>query len=112
MGSCLTRTRTRRASLLGDEEATCMVCYSAGMTLDQVIDYQRRLGITDHVVWLGDTGFALAHTNEEREGGDLGSCALHRYLVEQAQRPYSPPGLYRVEPSSEHPSGWLFSLLV
>jgi hypothetical protein len=49
----------------------------------------------EHLVQLGEDGFAIQHPLRERIDAELLRCALHDYLAEWAG-PQAPPGLYRV----------------
>lgn len=41
-----------------------------------------------HVVWLGEDGFVLAHTDEERASGmNLEDCEVHKYLEGLSDKP-------------------------
>lgn len=66
-------------------------------TIEELKQIQSDRGLECHVVFLGDTGFVVAHTDEERaELKDLRDCKLHQWLVGRSEAPH-PPGYYRVE---------------
>lgn len=67
---------------------------------------QRDLGLgSNHVVYLGEKGFAIAHTDEERAcKTPLHECGLHLYLC-CMESPPRLPGLYRVV-ANEHGWNW------
>lgn len=67
------------------------------MTLDEVVAFQRAMGLTDtHVVALEPEQFNLAHTQFERDCGmDLEQCPVHMWLNSYGGPP-AEPGIYLV----------------
>jgi hypothetical protein len=64
------------------------------MTVEELVAYQAAHGLGDrHVVWLTEHGFRIAHTDAEREAGDLDRCPVHEALLAADEAP-APPGLY------------------
>lgn len=68
------------------------------MTIDEIVKLQANMGLGDaHLVWLGETGFAIAHTNAERylakADGDMAltDCPLHLRLAAMARYMQAPP---------------------
>lgn len=50
-------------------------------TVADAVRVQRDLGIADHVVYLHESGFVMAHTDWERENiRDLTGCRFHYWL--------------------------------
>lgn len=47
-----------------------------------------------HVVWLGQHGFVMAHTDEERATIDLETCGLHQRLMSADESPVDQVGYY------------------
>jgi hypothetical protein len=82
------------------------------MTIDEVRAIQRAKELFDkHVVWIGSTGFAIAHTDEERmlaaqypAAMPLEDCDLHQWLEWQIDQP-EPDGVYVVEHDGDR---WVF----
>lgn len=66
-------------------------------TIEDLKALQARLGTPDHVVWLGPSGFVIAHTDAERAAIDLGDCDLHGWL-QGLDAPPEDPGYYIVVP--------------
>lgn len=65
-------------------------------TLAQVKAYQDTHGLRDeHVVYIGETGFHLAHTDTERASISLEDCPVHHSFMALDEAP-AEPGLYRV----------------
>lgn len=83
-----------------------ILCYTSAMTIDDVKRIQRDNDLLDkHVVWIGPTGFAIAHTDHERATlHPLTDCALHNWLNWQPDQP-APTGVY----IAEDDDGWKFS---
>lgn len=53
-------------------------------SIEEAQEFQRNLGLLDtHVVWMGFEGFAIAHTDAERESIPLVGCALHSWMSER-----------------------------
>lgn len=67
------------------------------MELDEVIRFQRAMGLSDtHVVAIEPERFLLAHTDFERDCGmDLAECPIHRWL-NGVGGPPAAPGIYLV----------------
>jgi hypothetical protein len=64
-------------------------------SIDDVEALQARIGRRDHhVVWLGEYGFVIAHTDEESATIDLETCALHKRLMAAEERPAEWVGYY------------------
>jgi hypothetical protein len=82
------------------------------MTIDEVKKIQRDNELLDtHVVWIGSTGFAIAHTDDERHMTQkfpaalpLEDCPLHVWLEWQCDQP-KPDGVY----IAEEDGSWKFS---
>jgi hypothetical protein len=54
--------------------------------ISEIVALQQRLNMADtHIVWLDDSGFTLAHTDEERATIDLEDCGLHLWLMEHGK---------------------------
>lgn len=52
-------------------------------TIQEAKDLQARLELREtHVLWLGEEGFTMAHTDTERATIALEECPLHCWLVE------------------------------
>lgn len=52
-------------------------------TIQEAKDLQARLDLREtHVIWLGEEGFTMAHTDTERATISLEECDLHCWLVE------------------------------
>jgi hypothetical protein len=52
-------------------------------SIDEAKALQSDLGLKDtHVVWLDESGFTMAHTDEERATINLEDCELHLWLDE------------------------------
>lgn len=50
-------------------------------SIGELVALQRELGITTHLVYMGRSGFVLAHTDPERSSGEpLEDCDVHRAL--------------------------------
>lgn len=89
-------------------------------TITELKALQERLGRLDaHVAYIGETGFTVAHTQEERDGEfELEECPLH-YWLSNANRPPFPPGYYivtghfdmRAQPDPEADTGWNFTAI-
>jgi len=75
------------------------------MTVDEVVALQAAQGLGHvHVVWLGDRGFAMAHTDYERAmGAPLEMCRIHQWLTEHPGPP-APVGVYII--SAHEPDGY------
>lgn len=84
------------------------------MTLKEVVAWQREHDMTDvHVVFLGRTGFHLAHTEPERDDleMDLESCELHQWLASDDPTTLDIPpqiGLYKVTKREHDPTSESF----
>jgi len=83
------------------------------MTIDEVKDVQARLGYNNwHVVWLGESGFTIAHTDAERATGlPLWDCPLHGYL-EGLDGPPRLPGLYSVAMTDSDHNPFIFETIL
>lgn len=69
------------------------------MTLEDLIALQAKLGLTDvHLVWIGETGFAIAHTDAERKlaSSPLEDCSLHQELL-SLNGPPRPLGIWKTQ---------------
>ena len=67
-------------------------------TIESVKALQRNLNLRDvHVVWLGESTFVIAHTDEERATIPLEQCALHQWLLDVDNAPHE-PGYYQAHP--------------
>ncbi len=52
-------------------------------TIGELKALQRERELTEHLVWLCEVGFVLAHTDGERENmPSLEDCPLHQWLIE------------------------------
>lgn len=86
------------------------------MTIDEVKQIQSNRGLFNkHVVWIGPTGFTIAHTDEERVMArkypaalPLEDCELHQWLSWQLDQP-EPEGVYLAENDGDQ---WTFSGLI
>lgn len=69
-------------------------------SIEAVKALQKRLNLLEvHIVWLGPSGFVIAHTDEERaQDFDLEDCDLHGWLSESGEPP-AVAGYYVVVPS-------------
>lgn len=67
------------------------------MTLEDLIDLQAERDIKDiHLVYIGDDGFRIAHTDSERASEtSLWECGLHEYLC-GLDEALVEPGVYSV----------------
>lgn len=64
-------------------------------SIDDVEALQARLGKRDqHIVWLGEESFIIAHTDEERATIDLKTCPLHEMLLLAERAPVEWTGYY------------------
>lgn len=66
------------------------------MSLDELIELQARTETKSHLVYIGEHGFRIAHTDEERAVKDevpLSECDLHYWLCSLDEAPAS-PGVY------------------
>lgn len=64
-------------------------------TIEDLKALQARLDLRDvHVCWLGEAGFVIAHTDEERASIPLETCELHRWLTDLDLAPM-PVGYYQ-----------------
>lgn len=81
-------------------------------TVEQAKSLQHLLFLRDtHVVWVGDDGFSIAHTDMEREaGGELEECSFHLWMERREVRPVD-PGWYSATSVSQAQAGdaWLFT---
>ncbi len=78
--------------------------------IDKLKAIQRRLNLGGvHLVWLGEHGFAIAHTDEERATIDLHDCELHKRLGRAAPEG---TGYYIVTPNPDGGYGFDFTPLV
>lgn len=82
-------------------------------TISDVVRVQRDLDIADHVVYLHENGFVMAHTDWEREHlSDLTRCMYHYWLSKLDSQEWIPylwvfpqvPGWYRL-PNLLNPVG-------
>lgn len=89
-------------------------------TIEDVKRIQADRGLCEHVVWVGEDDFVMAHTDEERATIDLTDCPLHIWLMTLAGPPVK-EGYYHVvvrahDPVSESFRGdagrWEFKELV
>lgn len=90
-------------------------------TIDQLKAFQKRHGIEEHVVYVGEHHFVMAHTDEERATINLEDCELHRWMEEREFAPAGPGYAYRVvkrphDPTSESfrsdgSDSWVFERL-
>jgi len=72
----------------------------AAPSIDDVKALQARIGKRDyHIVWLGEQGFVIAHTDEERATIDLETCPLHQRLMAADEPPVDEPGYYMYLPA-------------
>lgn len=66
-------------------------------SIDELVSLQRELGITTHLVFMGRSGFVLAHTDPERTSGDpLSDCGVHEALYALDASPVA-VGYYTVD---------------
>ena len=71
-------------------------------SIDDVKALQATIGRRDyHVVWLGEQGFVMAHTDEERATIDLETCELHRRLMAADCSPVGKVGYYMYLPAHD-----------
>lgn len=79
-------------------------------SIADMVAFQERHRIADHVVYIGDETFVVAHTDPERAAGDLENCPLHLWLVDLE----GPPAelmtemAYRVTPVVGKGAPWHF----
>lgn len=73
------------------------------LSIDNLKRIQAELDLYDkHIVSIGDDGFAIAHTDEERVNLEsLERCCLHLWLYMQAGSPID-EGVYIIEPMWGH----------
>jgi hypothetical protein len=72
-------------------------------TIESVKALQLNLGLPEvHVVWLGESTFVIAHTEEERATIPLEQCTLHQWLLDIDNAPHE-PGYYRAYPHMADP---------
>lgn len=69
------------------------------LSIDTLKLVQRDLNLGSvHLAHVGNTGFVIAHTDEERADDDaLTNCALHRWMLGQGAPPHA-PDVYVVVP--------------
>lgn len=79
------------------------------MTLDELLEVQDRCNLrNDHIVYIGETYFCIAHTDHERAQAThvfgsgvpvipLHECGLHQWIAKQSFRPM-PVGVYLAGP--------------
>lgn len=88
------------------------------MTLEELIKLQADRGLKEHLVYLHEGGFCIAHTDEERwlayrypAALPLEDCPLHQWLEYQPDQP-APTGVYKAYENEGSTTGaWaLFSL--
>ena len=64
-------------------------------SIDEVKAIQASMGKRDqHIVWLGELSFVIAHTDEERAAIDLETCELHQRLMLADRAPVEWTGYY------------------
>lgn len=81
------------------------------MPIEALKAVQRAFGLRDtHLVHLGEEGFTLAHTDDERASNvPLMACPLHLWLSAGSGPPVPEPGLYVVPPAVDQ---WDFTPLM
>jgi hypothetical protein len=66
-------------------------------SIESVVALQRKLGITTHLVYMGEERFVLAHTDPERSSGEpLDACEVHGALSALDALPVA-VGYYRAD---------------
>lgn len=71
-------------------------------SIAEVKELQRSLRISDHLVYLDDEGFTIAHTDFERRTlSDLEECPLHQWLWECEDMPVAESGYYTAFPQGD-----------
>lgn len=64
-------------------------------SIESVVAEQARLKRKDnHLVYLGEDGFTMAHTDEERADIDLEDCPTHLWLEEHGRKLSLDKGYY------------------
>lgn len=80
---------------MADQMAYTGTGHEDAPSIDDVKALQARLGKRDqHVVWLGELTFVIAHTDEERATIDLETCPLHQMLLLAERAPVEWTGYY------------------
>lgn len=71
------------------------------MTIEELVQFQAERGHgADHLVWLGEQKFTIAHTDEERAEGleTMMDCPLNDWMESWGGPPEEPDNIYIVVP--------------
>jgi hypothetical protein len=87
---------------MADQMAYTGTGHEDAPSIDDVKALQASIGRRDyHIVWLGDQGFVMAHTDEERATIDLETCELHKRLMDADESPVNQVGYYMYLPAHD-----------